>query len=127
MRRLAALLAPTLLALVLAACGEDTETPAAAPGAGATALRVDVTKAGEPATYTCGDDCDEGAAAAVIEEARNTMRACTEVYGGPETAHVTGTLGGDPVDVEITRSNGCGIADYQALFAALGVEPPLAR
>ena len=55
------------------------------------------------------------------------MRACTELYGGPETAHLTGTLDGEPVDVTITRYNGCGIADYDALFEALGVEPPLAR
>ena len=27
----------------------------------------------------------------------------------------------------ITRNNGCGVADYEALFDALGVEPPLAR
>ena len=49
------------------------------------------------------------------------MRACTELYGGPETAHVTGTLGGEAVDVTITRNDGCGVADYEALFEALGV------
>ena len=54
------------------------------------------------------------------------MRACTEQYGGPETAHLTGTLAGEPVDVTVTRSDGCGIADYEALFRALGVEPLLA-
>ena len=47
-------------------------------------------------------------------------------YGGPEKAHMTGTLEGKPVDVEVTRSDGCGIADYEALFAALGRNPPLA-
>ena len=55
------------------------------------------------------------------------MRACTELYGGPETAHLTGTLDGEPVDVTITRNNGCGITDYDALFEALGAQPPLAR
>jgi len=39
---------------------------------------------------------------------------------------VTGTLQGRPVDVTVARSDGCGIADYEALFAALGREPPLA-
>ena len=39
---------------------------------------------------------------------------------------MTGTLEGAPVDVTITRSNGCEIADYEALFAALGRKPPIA-
>ena len=47
-------------------------------------------------------------------------------YGGPERAHMTGVLEGRSVDVTLTRSDGCGIADYEALFAALGRKPPLA-
>ena len=131
MRRLAALLAPSVLALALAACGDDTETtatPDATPPATAGAeLTVDVTEAGKPQTFTCGDDCDAAAIAKAIAGAKDTMRACTELYGGPETAHVTGTLDGEAVDVTITRNNGCGVADYDALFEALGVKPPLAR
>ncbi len=132
MRRLAALLAPAVLALALAACGDDTETPvtpsATPPAAGGAAdLTVEVTEAGEPQTFTCGDGCDPAAVAKAIAGTKDTMRACTEIYGGPETAHVTGTLDGKAVDVTITRNNGCGIADYEALFEALGVEPPLAR
>ena len=91
------------------------------------ALTVEVTQAGEPRSYTCGDGCDPAAVAKAIEGTENTMRACTELYGGPETAHVTGTLEGEAVDVTITRNDGCGIADYEALFEALGVKPPLAR
>ena len=52
------------------------------------------------------------ALAEVVASTEDTMRACTELYGGPETAHLTGTLEGEPVDVTITRNNGCGIADY---------------
>jgi hypothetical protein len=35
--------------------------------------------------------------------------ACTELYGGPATAHVTGTFAGDPVDTSFGRANGCEI------------------
>ena len=134
MRRLAALLAPAVLALALAACGDETETPAspsatppAAAAGGGADITVEVTEAGEPQTFTCGDGCDPAAVAKAIAGTKDTMRACTEIYGGPETAHVTGTLDGKAIDVTITRNNGCGIADYEALFEAIGVEPPIAR
>ncbi|MGW0765857.1 SSI family serine proteinase inhibitor [Streptomyces sp. NPDC002676] len=32
---------------------------------------------------------------------------CTMLYGGPATAHVTGTWAGRPVDAAYDRSNGC--------------------
>jgi hypothetical protein len=125
MRRLAAPLALALAAFTLAACGEEErETPAAPP---AQELTVDVTEAGDPQTIACADGCDEQAIAEVVASTQDTMRACTELYGGPETAHLTGTLDGEPVDVTITRNDGCGVADYDALFEALGVQPPLAR
>jgi hypothetical protein len=132
MRRSVALLIPAVLALVLAACGDDTETPATPaatpPAATGGELTVEVTKAGGgPRTYSCGDGCDPAAVAEALAGTEDAARACTEIYGGPETAHVTGTLEREAVDVTITRNNGCGIADYEALFTALGVEPPIAR
>jgi hypothetical protein len=54
-------------------------------------------------------------------------QACTLQYGGPERAHLTGTLEGKRVDVTVGRANGCEIADYEALFEALGRKPPTAR
>src|SRR4051812_44730178 len=35
--------------------------------------------------------------------------ACTQIYGGPETATISGTLHGDAVDASLRRSNGCEI------------------
>ena len=55
--------------------------------------------------------------------------ACTEQYGGPETAHVTGRWGGEPVDLELSRTDGCRIAQWDCLGPLLPpsapVDPPL--
>ena len=53
-------------------------------------------------------------------------RVCTEVYGGPDTATVVGSIDGRPVDTVIDRTNGCGIAEWDELLGdalppALGV------
>jgi hypothetical protein len=40
---------------------------------------------------------------------------CTQVYGGPETAHVTGLWGGEPVDLELSRTDGCRIDQWERL------------
>jgi hypothetical protein len=46
--------------------------------------------------------------------------ACTEVYGGPEEAEVTGTHRGRPVSLRLTRTNGCEIERWDAIVGALG-------
>ncbi len=38
--------------------------------------------------------------------------ACTEQYGGPDVAHVVGTIDGRLVDTRFHRADGCGIADW---------------
>jgi hypothetical protein len=79
----------------------------------------------------CGDAraCDQHRLArpgAALRAASDHTRACTAIYGGPERAHVSGRRRGRHVDLNVTRSNGCGIADYDALFRALAQRPPLA-
>ena len=51
--------------------------------------------------------------------------ACTEQYGGPETAHVTGVWGGEPVDLGLARNNGCTISQWASLgpLLAIPVQP----
>jgi hypothetical protein len=116
------------LLVALGACGDDEEE-ASAPG-DATRLQVRVTDA-EPEPIemqlVCAGRCDIEQVRSAIAGAQDEERACTLQYGGPEKAHVTGTLEGDDVDVTIDRADGCGIADYDALFSAFGREPPIAR
>jgi hypothetical protein len=114
-------------------CGGEPAHPAASAPADTTRLTVRVTGAGpDPVTIElrCGGakPCDRAQLdklAAVAEPADPTL-ACTQQYGGPEEARMTGTLEGRPVDVTVDRTNGCGIADYDALFAALGSKPIVA-
>jgi Subtilisin inhibitor-like len=47
--------------------------------------------------------------------------ACTEQYGGPETARVTGVWGGEPVDLELSRTNGCTISQWSSLGPLLAI------
>ncbi|MFI9170514.1 SSI family serine proteinase inhibitor [Streptomyces lincolnensis] len=49
---------------------------------------------------------------------------CTMQYGGPATAHVTGTWAGRPVDARFDRSNGCEIGRWDRLVPLL---PQLGR
>ncbi len=39
-------------------------------------------------------------------------RVCTEQWGGPDRAHVTGRIGGDGVDRRLARNDGCAIDDW---------------
>jgi hypothetical protein len=47
---------------------------------------------------------------------------CTDIYGGPDVAEITGELDGAPIDATVDRADGCGIADWDDLLA--GVLPP---
>jgi hypothetical protein len=53
---------------------------------------------------------------------------CTMIYGGPQTAHVTGRWKGKPVDVSLSRVDGCRIAQWGSLGPLLpgpvGAAPP---
>ena len=42
-------------------------------------------------------------------------KACTQVFGGPEEADVTGTFRGDPVNAHFNKGNGCEIARWNSL------------
>jgi len=47
-------------------------------------------------------------------------QACTEQYGGPQTATVTGIVDDTPVDTAFARTNGCEIGAWNAAEDILG-------
>ena len=126
MRRAATLLPLLLVVASLAACGGDDDEEPAAPG-DATEQNVEITDAASQPirmTLRCGGTCDVARVEQALEQ--DPTAACTQLYGGPEKAHVTGTLDGEPVDVTLARTDGCGIAAYEALFTSFGRQPPIA-
>ncbi|MBJ7451886.1 MAG: hypothetical protein JHC71_07340 [Blastococcus sp.] len=40
---------------------------------------------------------------------------CSQQYGGPETARVLGRWGGEPVELDLSRVDGCRIAQWDSL------------
>jgi hypothetical protein len=114
--------------------------PAAAATTGAPAadhLTVTVRDAGAgvDGTYelychpTGGDHPDPAGACAVVDGGtrfgQDTFApvpegsACTMQYGGPATAHVTGTWAGRPVDVTYDRRDGCEISRWDRMVPLL--------
>lgn len=45
---------------------------------------------------------------------------CTMIYGGPDTATLTGTYRGEGFKVDLSRTDGCQIARWDALVVLLG-------
>lgn len=81
-------------------------------------------RAGAKATvisYACppaaGDSRDAWVSCAALAEDPEMVvpqqhNICTEQYGGPETATVTGHMGRDTIRVQFARTNGCEITDW---------------
>lgn len=132
----------TIAALVvvsLLGCGTDepvADTAEPTVTETSTVLRIDVDRGdGTTAGYslTCdppgGDHPDPEAACAVLDAAPsldpNPLEpvppdvACTEIFGGPQTAVVEGTLRGAPVSIEFSRVDGCEIDRWDAVIPLL--------
>ena len=139
----AAVLAAVLAVTVVAACGgkPDVNVSDSVPR---TSLRIAVRAApdapprsatlacdGAPvatgfindAPAACALVTEDQEARAVLVERRPDDRICTQLYGGPQQARVTGRIEGSPVDVTVNRADGCGVADWSRLQPLLG--PPL--
>jgi hypothetical protein len=61
-----------------------------------------------------------GGAIQRVARDQRSQRVCSQIYGGPQRAHVTGTVDGQHVDLTVTRTDGCGTGDWQALQRLLG-------
>ena len=74
---------------------------------------------------TCEDASDDAACLAVAEIEVGALdpvspdTACTEIFGGPDTASLEGTIEGEDVDVDLTRANGCEIERFDAAVPLL--------
>ena len=135
---------------VMVACGGQDDVATVEPGAsssvapsdtrGVTELSITTSSGAEGAVadqqthlLTCepvgGDHPDPEAACAVLDEVGTEVFAappkdqmCTEQYGGPQTASVTGVVAGEPVQATFDRTNGCGISRWDAVAPVLAVE-----
>jgi hypothetical protein len=142
--RIRALLAPTALAvlpILLAGCGgtSDDETvtpvaPAAQTGASVTTDLTIVFDDGAGKTKTWKLTCDPpggthpnptAACAALAAKGKTALppvakdMMCTQIFGGPQTAKITGSWQGEPVTASFSRANGCEISRWEALTGLL--------
>src|SRR5215207_271084 len=118
MRRFALLL---ITAALITACGSDEPNPAAPGHEQLAQLVIRVDPDGDKSAparelrLNCAAPTDSqacGAAAGV--SARDLAptpgdTACTQLFGGPETASIRGKLRGDAVDATFSRRDGCEI------------------
>ena len=104
----------------LAACGGDAGRPER-PSAPTVDLVISVTSPQEHRETRLA--CDANEQSRRCEAARRLApflaaqppddRICTQVYGGPETARVRGTIGNRRIDRRFSKVNGCAIADWR--------------
>jgi uncharacterized protein YceK len=121
------ILLPLLVCLLLAGCGGDTEREAPSGGSAPSTdltVSVDADGDGPGAAKTLQVRCDQPGGDAACPAAKalsaralepvSTKRVCTDIFGGPQTAEISGTLKGDAVKARYTRSNGCEIERWKA-------------
>ena len=134
------MMALAVLPVLVAGCAagsEGTVTPRApaseSGGSVSTELTIvsdDGTGKTETWTLSCGPDSGthpdpKAACAALAAKGAKAMppvakdAICTQQYGGPQTAKITGTWQGEPVNASFSRTNGCEIGRWQSLKGLL--------
>lgn len=111
------------VAVAVAGCGGGGSSGGAtAPADRLTVRRYDGERLVGTTALDCGlsgGACDR-VAALLPRLAPDPSEACAQIYGGPERRVVEGVVDGRAVHVEVTRADGCQIARYDLLAAALG-------
>jgi hypothetical protein len=118
-----------LVAVAAAGCGGESSDSSGSPTAtqparsGETKLEINVSIGGSEApTKMWTLECPDGgtlphptAACAKLATMDDPFapvpkdKACTQIFGGPEVADVTGTFKGKPVNAHFDKGNGCEI------------------
>jgi Subtilisin inhibitor-like len=129
-----------VVATTVAACGGDDGAagsggPAvtASPTAGSrltVVVKASPQAASKTWTLTCdptgGDHPNAAKACAALAQHPNVFKAtpkdqaCTQIYGGPQVATVTGVWRGQPVNAKFTGLNGCEVDRWSQASALLG-------
>ena len=126
------LTAAVFLCLSVAGCGSAADDT---PGSQSheTHLELTVWPNGEgngpplTTTLTCGGTEPAAGCAVIAAKGASLFEptpgdvACTELYGGPQEARVTGTVDGRAVDARFSRKDGCEIARWDAIASVVPV------
>lgn len=116
------LLATLLPLTFLAGCGAEEERPAAGARSGdGTELIVEVRPQGEggPVQRRTVREVPPGITRKDFDPVPGDV-ACTQIFGGPQTARVSGTLRGERVDARFARNDGCEMGRWDKLAPLLG-------
>lgn len=106
--------------LVLAGCGEEAGAPAAPAE---TRLVIEVRPTGkDPAKRTVITRLPPGVTAADFAPVPRET-ACAEIYGGPATARIDGTLDGEPLHATFDLTNACEMQRWDRVAELLGPRP----
>lgn len=124
--------AALLAAVLLAGCGADSR--AAAPGASAsTSVRVTLDGDGDGGggARTVGLSCPSARRASACRRLRALPRSafrpvepgaiCTQIYAGPQTGAIRGTVRGRRVNARYKRTDGCEEARWRRVAAILRI------
>lgn len=136
MQRVLAALAA--LVLMLSACGGDAEPTQSltvmVEHPDRATLEYQVTCDGSDASVTPDTvGVDAAAACETLENSDAVTRLvagppedlmCAAVFGGSDVATVTGTIDDQTVDARISRTDGCGVSDWDELLGGL-LPPPV--